>query len=96
MTDEARRHDLYHGLMEVLGEERAGTLMAYLPTHDGDGLATQTDVASVRDDLTGLEQGVNQRLDIMTAAIDSLGRRVDRLTFALIAGLIAVVAALLA
>lgn len=69
--------------------------MANLPKRDGDELATQTDITSVRDAMNGFEQRLNERLNLMTGTIDSLGRRLDRLTFALIAGLIAVVAALL-
>jgi hypothetical protein len=76
VSPEAQRHDLYNGLSDLLGEERAGVLMTYLP-------ATQTDNLATKDDISQLRLSVTE-----------LGRKVDRILFALIAGLVAVVATL--
>ncbi len=46
-ASEARRRDLYHGLEEVLGTDRADTLMAYLPVNEAASLATKDDLAGV-------------------------------------------------
>jgi hypothetical protein len=47
---EAARNDLYNGLRDVLGPERAETLMSAVP-HDLDELATKGDLAQLRTDL---------------------------------------------
>ena len=47
-TSEAARHDLYNGLTELLGLDRADTLMAYLPEFDPDDVATKGDIAELR------------------------------------------------
>lgn len=43
---EAARSDLYTGLSEVLGPERAETLMSAIPRYDLDEVATKGDIAS--------------------------------------------------
>lgn len=42
---EAARSDLYTGLSQVLGSERAETLMSAIPLHDLDQVATKGDLA---------------------------------------------------
>lgn len=42
---EAARSDLYTGLSQVIGPERAETLMSALPLHDLDEVATKGDIA---------------------------------------------------
>lgn len=42
---EAARSDLYNGLSQAIGPERAETLMSALPLHDLDEVATKQDVA---------------------------------------------------
>lgn len=51
---EAARNDLYNGLSELLGPERAETLMSYLPRYDPDDVATRSDVDSIRSDIADL------------------------------------------
>ena len=87
-SSEARRLDLYNGLAEVFGQERADTLMTYLSTTETDQLATKSDVAALRAEM-------NERFAQLTATVSDLSRRVDRILFALIAGLVAVVATLI-
>lgn len=48
---EAARSDLYTGLRDVLGPERAETLMTVVPLHDHDEVATKRDLAELRADL---------------------------------------------
>jgi hypothetical protein len=48
---EAARSDLYTGLRDVLGSERAETLMSAIPLHDLDEVATKGDLAELRADL---------------------------------------------
>lgn len=64
---EAARADLYTGLAEVLGPDRAETLMAQLPRYDPAEVATKSDLAQLRTELrTELREGlaaVNHRLD---------------------------------
>lgn len=48
---EAARSDLYNGLSQVLGPERAETLMNAIPLHDLDEVATKGDLALLAADL---------------------------------------------
>jgi len=48
---EAARSDLYNGLSQVLGPERAETLMSAIPLHDLDEVATKGDLALLAADL---------------------------------------------
>ncbi len=60
---EAARADLYTGLAEVLGPDRAEILMAQLPRFDPAEVATKTDLADLRGELRDGLTAVNQRLD---------------------------------
>lgn len=51
---EAARNDLYNGLSELLGPERAETLMSYLPRYDPGEVATRSDVDGIRADIADL------------------------------------------
>ncbi len=59
---EADRSDLYSGLVELLGPERAETLMSAIPLRDLDEVATKRDLQVLKAEL---------RLEI-SAEIDSL------------------------
>jgi len=48
---EAARSDLYNGLSQVLGPERAETLMSAIPLHDLDEVATKGGLALLAADL---------------------------------------------
>jgi len=48
---EAARSDLYTGLRQVLGPERAETLMSAIPLHDLDQVATKGDLVVLASDL---------------------------------------------
>ena len=62
-TSEASRHDLYNRLDEVLGTERADTVMAYLTTDEFTALATKVDIERLEKNLHGEIRAVNERLD---------------------------------
>lgn len=73
---EAARSDLYTGLRDVLGPDRAETLMSAIPLHDFDEVATNRDVAELRAELKS--EIADVRADIaqlradFTGEIDSL------------------------
>jgi len=77
---EAARADLYTGLAEVLGPERAETLMAQLRRSDPADVATKADLKELRVELRDGLAAVNQRL--------------DRLLQTLVTGLFVIVAAM--
>jgi len=58
--------------------------MTYLSTTEAEQLATKADISHL-----------GQRIDELTSTVSELSRRVDRVLFALIAGLVAVVATLI-
>jgi hypothetical protein len=88
-TSEARRHELYHRLEEVLGTDRADTLMSCLPTVASDQLATKDDLEALRTELEAI------RRDLGTG-LQAVNERLDRLFVTLAAGLLAVVGAMIA
>lgn len=51
---EAARSDLYTGLRDVLGPERAETLMSAISLHDFDEVATKADLAILRSEMAEL------------------------------------------
>jgi len=82
---EAARADLYTGLAEAIGPDRAEILMAQLPRFDPADVATKTDLAELRTELrTELRDGL--------AAVN---QRLDRLFLTLLVGMFGIVAALI-
>jgi hypothetical protein len=88
-TAESRRHDLYNGLAELLGADQADTLMTYLPHTESEGLATKADLDALERNLSGRIDGVDKRLDLIS-------HRLNRIVLALVAGLVAIIATLVA
>lgn len=95
-SSEARRLDLYNGLTEFLGEERADTLMAYLPGNPDTELATKADLESVERRLDTRMNAMDVRFSDVILRLDGMTVRLDRMVHALIAGLIAIIATLVA
>lgn len=98
---EAARHDLYTGLAELFGLTRAETLMTHLPIYDPSEVATKTDIAELRVDITDLEarhdarfDRLDRRFDEMNKRLDELNKRLDRLFLTLLAGSFVVVGAM--
>lgn len=69
---EAARSDLYTGLRDVLGPERAETLMTAVPLHDLDEVATKRDLAELRADLRAemAEMRAELKMDIASMKVD--------------------------
>ncbi len=88
---EAARADLYTGLAEVLGRDRAETLMAYLPTFEPIDVATKSDIAELRRAMDRLRVELRGE---MSSRFTTVEERLDRLFLALIGGLFVVVAAM--
>jgi hypothetical protein len=82
-ASETARLDLYNGLTELLGSDRAETLMAALPIAEISDLATKADLALL-----------GSRMDRLEGAMVGLGSRMDRLFLTLTAGLFVIVAAM--
>jgi hypothetical protein len=98
---EAARLDLYNGLAEMLGADRAETLMAALPIFEISDLATKNDLAlfassldSRMDLMDARMGGLDSRMDRLETAIGGLGLRMDRMFLTLTAGLFVIVAAM--
>ncbi|MEE8486315.1 MAG: hypothetical protein V3S38_07205 [Acidimicrobiia bacterium] len=109
-TAESRRHDIYTGLTEFLGPDRADTLMTYLPSRESTDLATKADLTALELTLGGridridgrLDNmdrhlvGMNQRLESVDQRFEAVNERLDRIVLTLAAGLVAIVATLIA
>ena len=80
---EAARADLYHGLVELLGEDRAETLMTHMPRYEPADVATKSDITELKSEIGELKVGL--------AAVNT---RLDRLFLVLVAGLVAFIAAM--
>jgi tetrahydromethanopterin S-methyltransferase subunit G len=88
-VSEARRRDLYTGLDELLGTDRADTLMAYLPAYETIEVATKDDIRRIEDRLDRIEN----RLE---GGLEAVNQRLDRFFLTQSAGLIAMVGTLIA
>jgi L-serine deaminase len=132
-TSESRRRDLYNGLTEVLGIERADTLMQFLPSIEGSQQATRSDIYGLSGRIDDVERSLTGRIDnversltaridnvardltariekvenklstridrfehSVTARFDAMNQRLDRIVLTLAAGLMAIIAALVA
>ena len=84
---EAARADLYNGLADMLGPERAETLMTHLPRYDPAEVATKSDFAELRSDFSELRAE-------MTAGFAGVSERFDRMHLTLVGGLFVIVAAM--
>jgi hypothetical protein len=74
-VSESARHDLYNGLTELLGPQRAETLMTALPAYDTSDLVTRSDLASfvaeLRAEFKSDLAAVNARIDRLFVAMMS-------------------------
>ncbi len=91
-VSEARRRDLYNGLDELLGTERADTLMTYLPAYETIEVATKDDIRRLETRFDGMDA----RFDRIDDRLDRIEERLDRFFLTLSAGLIAMVGTLIA
>jgi hypothetical protein len=86
---EAARHDLYTGLRDVTGPERAETLMSAIPLHDVDEVVTKADlraeIAELRSELrTGLAH-LETKIEAQQVA---LNRHLNRLVVAVLVSIV--------
>lgn len=102
-TAESRRHDLYTGLTEFLGPDRADTLMTYLPSRESTDLATKADLTALEltlgvriDRIDGRLDNMDRHLVGMNQRFEAVNQRLDRIVLTLAAGLVAIVATLIA
>ena len=101
---ESRRLDLYNGLSDLIGPDRADTLMAYLPSRAGAELATNEGLHDLESRLSkginDVESRLSTRIDRLEDRMDSgfaaLNARIDRMNLTLAAGMLGVIAALIA
>lgn len=98
-TQESKRLDLYNGLQEVLGTDRAKTLMTYLPAVESNDLLTKAyfdgrlgQVESRMDQLDNRLHRVEGRLEYFDTRFAELGKRIDRVLLAVVGGLFVVLA----
>jgi hypothetical protein len=89
-ASEAARNDLYNGLTELLGSERAETLMAYLPKYDPTDVARRADI----DRLEGRIDRVELEIREVRAGLAAVNARLDKLFLSLLAGMFVLLAAI--
>jgi hypothetical protein len=78
MIDERQRHELYRGVEELLGTERADTLMSLLPPVGWADVATKDDIRLVRADLRNLEERIDGRFAKVDARFEQVEARFDQ------------------
>jgi hypothetical protein len=91
---EAARNDLYNGLSELLGPERAETLMSYLPRYDPCEVATRSDIDSIRAEIADLRSELKADIAGVRSELGTHGALLFGLQRTLIAGFITFGAAL--
>ncbi len=106
---EAARADLYNGLSDLLGPERAETLMTHLPRYDPAEVATKSDFADLRSDFAELRSDFRSEMSElrsdfrseiselrteMTTGFAGVNERFDRMYLTLVAGFFVIVAAM--
>jgi hypothetical protein len=77
-TSESRRRDLYNGLTELLGIERADTLMQFLPSIEGSQQATRTDIYGLSSNVDDVERSLSGRIDNVERTLTSRIENVER------------------
>jgi len=87
-ASEAARHDLYNGLTELLGTQRAETLMAALPAYDVSTFLTKDEF---RAEMAELRAEFKNDLQQGLAAVNV---RIDRLFLAWMGGLVVILGAM--
>jgi hypothetical protein len=77
VLDERARHELYLGVEEVLGTQRADTLMSLLPPVGWAGVATKDDIRLVENEIRQLEERVDARFALVDARFEQLELKID-------------------
>jgi hypothetical protein len=85
VIDERARHELYLGVEEVLGTERADTLMSLLPPVGWADVATKDDIRLLQGELNNLEARMNVRFaELETTLERGLREQTRTLMFGLV------------
>ena len=83
MIDERARHELYRAAQQLLGTERADTLMSQLPPVGGADVATSDDIRQLEARLDArlghLEARTDARFAVVDARFENVEARVVRL-----------------
>ncbi|MFP3883727.1 MAG: hypothetical protein ACLFWH_15615 [Actinomycetota bacterium] len=96
---EAARHDLYTGLRDVIGPERAETLMSAIPLHDLDEVVTKADLraeaaglcAEIADLRTEVRTGLANLVANLEAQNAAMYKHVNRLVGAVLVSIVGAV-----
>jgi hypothetical protein len=91
LSSEAAWNDLYNGVVEMLGPERAETLMTHLFRYDPSQIVTKSDIVAMKSDIAVMKS------DIVAMKADIAGLRSDisGLYRTLIGGFIVLTAAMI-
>ncbi len=86
---ESARHDLYTGLRDVIGPERADTLMCAIPLHDLDQVVTKADLrVEIADLRSVLRTGLANLETKFEAQQAALSRHLNRMLGAVLVSIV--------
>jgi hypothetical protein len=77
MIEERARHELYRGVEELLGTDRADTLMSLLPPVGWADVTTKTDLRSLDDRIDSRFSRVDARFTAIEARLVAIEARLD-------------------
>lgn len=77
MIEELARHELYRGVEELLGTDRADTLMSLLPPVGWADVTTKTDLRSLDDRIDSRFSRVDARFTAIEARLVGIEARLD-------------------
>src|SRR5918995_1691260 len=77
MIEERARHELYRGVEELLGTDRADTLMSLLPPVGWADVTTKTDLRSLDDRIDSRFSRVDARFTAIEARLVGIEARLD-------------------
>lgn len=97
-TTEASWNDLYNGVTDLLGPERAETLMSHPFRYDPSQLAMKTDIVAMKTDIVAVKldiAGLESRIARVESAIDGLRTDISGLYRTAIGGFAVLLAAMI-
>lgn len=98
-SSEAARNDLYNGLIDTLGPERAETLMTYLPDYKPSEVVTEKSLsemkAATEKSLSDMKAATEKGFSEMKAELVVMNKRIDRVFVTLAAGMFAIFASVM-
>lgn len=94
-TSESRRLDLYNGLQELLGTDRATYLMAHLMPAEMPDLLTRREFDAAMSEIKGALAGLDQKFDRLEDKLEAVNKRIDRVLLVVVSGMFVLVAAII-